>query len=564
MRVRRLLVAPLTRTYTRPTMRSSDFAPVLIAASSCLACSADDATTGPKDDGSLRFGSAGSLASPAGRGSFRFGAASAATQIEDGNAHTDWFVFTQPVSEGGLGHGAPVGDASRGYTLALPDVTLLQELGVDSYRFSMEWARIEPERDVIDEAALAHYSDFVDALLAAHIRPVVTLHHFSNPVWIDDPRDTTCAAGPTDQNLCGWGHATGGAQVIEEFREHAELLATRFGDRVDDWGTLNEPVNYLVAAYGAGQFPPGKLYLFQLLEKFVPVVRDFIAGSSAAYDAVKAGDTIDADGDGSAADVGLSLNVIDWQPARDGAPSTHPDDIAARDKVAYVYHHLLVRSLLDGTFDADLDGVADEQHPEWQQRIDWLGLQYYSRNGVTAKGPLLIPVLGARPCFPPQFDDGACLEPFDLTHCVPAMQYEYRAGGLFDLITDFSTRYPSLPLAVTEGGIATRVGERRAENIVRSLEQIQRAQAGGADVRGYYHWSLYDNFEWSLGFEPRFGLYAVDYTSYARTPTLGADVYGAIARSRELSARQRETYGGEGPMTPEPIKSDPYRFCTGQ
>ena len=125
-------------------------------------------------------------------------------------------------------------------------------------------------------------------------------------------------------------------------------------------------------------------------------------------------------------------------------------------------------------------------------------------------------------------------------------------AGLYTVLHDFSTRWPDLPLTVTESGIATELGTRRAEMIVRALEQIDKVKAEGGDVRGYYHWSVYDNFEWSYGFVPRFGLYRVDFNSYARTATEGATVLGEIAGARKLSPAQRKKYGGSGAMTPEP------------
>lgn len=496
------------------------------------------------------FPALGSLSTP-GEDSFRFGVASAATQIEDENPSTDWYVFTAPETEGGLGKGKDfVGEASRGYSMALADVDLLVGLGVDSYRFSVEWARIEPQRDVIDEDALAHYGAFVDALIAAGIRPMITIHHFSNPVWVDDPRDIECVNGPADANLCGLGHPEGGALVIEEMGEHAALLAERFGDRVDEWGTLNEPVNYLLASYGVASFPPGKSYLFNLLDDFIPVVRDYLSAHVAMYRAVKAADTTDADGDGDAAAVGLSLSVAHWVPARDNAVSDDPEDVAARDRLDYVYHYLLPESFRDGTFDADLDGDADEQHPDWQDTLDWLGVQYYFRAGVTGKGGL-VPVLELTPCFS-TFDFGSCLPALDPQSCVPEMGYEFHAPGIYEIIRAIGTRFPELPLVVTEAGIATEVGERRAENIVRILEQISRARTDGFDVRGYYHWSLFDNFEWAEGFGPRFGLYHVDYTSYERQRTMGVDVMAAITGEHALSSALRVDWGGDRPMTPEP------------
>ena len=523
----------------------------------------DDEPKPSSGSGDIEYPAMGALTGESGKGSFRFGAASAATQIEDQNQSTDWYVFTQPKADGGLGNGTFVGDAAKGYTMALEDVELLKAMHLDSYRFSIEWARIEPKRDQIDEAALKHYSDFIDALIAAGIKPMVTIHHFSNPVWVDDPRDTDCVNGPTDENLCGLGHPQGGPMVIAEMAEHAKLLAERFGDRVDEWGTLNEPVNYLLAAYGIGYFPPGKTSIFSeksLLEQFVPVVRDYVSAHAAMYKAIKAADTIDADGDGVAANVGLTLSVAKWEPARFNEVSEDPEDVTARDRVVYVYHHLLVDSLRNGTFDANLDGTPDEDQPDWKGTLDWLGVQYYFRTGVTGNNGL-VPVLKVTPCFS-SFDFGSCLPPTDKTFCVPTMHYEYYAQGLYDVLADFGKRWPDLPLVVTESGIATEVGERRAENVVRALEQISRARSEGVDVRGYYHWSLYDNFEWAEGFTPRFGLYTVDYQSYERSATKGAEVLGEISAAHRMTKVQRDAYGGTGPMTlePNPPAGD---LCTG-
>jgi beta-glucosidase/6-phospho-beta-glucosidase/beta-galactosidase len=515
-----------------------------------------------EDLSDIPYGEMGSLVDESGKTGFRFGAASAATQIEDQNTNTDWYWFTLPTDQGGEGKGlAPVGDAAGGYTRALDDVALVTDLHLDSYRFSMEWARIEPTRDVIDEAALQHYSDQLDALLAAGIQPMITVHHFSNPVWIDDPRDIACASGPTDANLCGLGHPTGGAEVIAEMAEFAGLLAERFGDRVDEWATLNEPVNYLLAAYGTGQFPPGKMKLFSLLEEFVPVVRDYLSAHAGMYHAIKAADTQDANGDGNPADVGLTLAVVDWKPAEGNRISTQQRDIEAANKVIYVFHHLAIDSITNGTFDANLDGTTDEEHADWADTLDWLGIQYYFRAGVTGETGI-IPVLEVTPCFS-VFDFGACITPEDATLCVPTMGYEFRPEGLYDILVDMHARYPDVPMLITEAGIATNEGARRAENIVRILEQVDRAKRAGADIRGYYHWSLIDNFEWHEGFDPRFGLYRVDYDTMERTATEGATVLGEIASARKLTAAQRGQYGGTGPMTPEPGVPDTVDRCSG-
>ena len=513
--------------------------------------------SGSSPPGPIEFGAIGPLSGEAGRGGFRFGAASAATQIEDMNTGTDWWAWTAPVAMGGMGKDTFVGDAVKGYSLAMQDVQLVSDMHLDSYRFSIEWSRIEPTRGVIDEAAIQHYRDELTALKAAGIRPLVTIHHFSNPTWVMDPRDADCANGPSDTNLCGFG-GPAGAQIIAAMAAHAGLLAQRLGDLVDEWGTENEPVNYLLAGYGVGQFPPGKVALGDLTGQFAPVVRDYLAAHAAMYDAIKANDTIDADGDGIAASVGLSLSVADFEPSHANQHSGLAEDVAARDRIVYLYHYLYIDSILNGSFDANLDGTPDEQHPEWAGKLDWLGLQYYFRAGVTSAPALFPAPISLTPCTSGT-DLGSCLQTPQPTFCVPIMGYEFWSDGLRPVLIAFSQRYPSLPLVVTESGIATEVGTRRAEAVVRILESIARARdENHVDVRGYYHWSLTDNFEWAEGFVPRFGLYTVDYTTYARTATEGATVLGAISAAHEVTAEQRSKYGGTGPMTPDSISTDAY------
>ncbi|HEY2746948.1 MAG TPA: family 1 glycosylhydrolase [Polyangia bacterium] len=513
---------------------------LVVALAAAAGCS-----SGPSD---VTYPAMGSISQPSGKGSFRFGVATAATQIEDMDVATDWYAFTESTAMGGVGSGAAfVGDAVDGYTLALDDIALLQALHVDSYRFSIEWARVEPTFGNFDEDAMQHYDDVINALVAAGIKPLVTLHHFSNPLWVADPRVPDCKFGVGPANLCGLADPTGGPMVIDKMAVFAGMMAARYGDRVDEWGTVNEPVNYLLAAYGVGQFPPALNYALTDFPTFMNVVRNYLEAHARMYAAIKAADTIDADGDGVAASVGMSLSVAWFEAANGNVPSKDPADVAARDRIEYVYHHLVPDSILNGTFDADLDGTPEESHPTWAGKLDWLGLQYYSRIGVTGS-PGFFPVVNATPCFKP-LDFGACLPPKDPTYCVPQMGYEFWAPGLYNVLEDFGKRYPTLPLLVTEAGIATDVGARRSENIVRILQQIDRARQKGIDVRGYYHWSLMDNFEWAEGFGPKFGLYSVDLSSYARTPTDGANTYMAIAGARELTVAQQKLMGGDGPMT---------------
>lgn len=176
-------------------------------------------------------------------------------------------------------------------------------------------------------------------------------------------------------------------------------------------------------------------------------------------------------------------------------------------------------------------------------------MQYYFRGGVTAS-PAILPLVNFTPCIVP-LDFGACIPPKDPTFCVPVEQYEYDPVGVYDVLTDFGKRWPSLPLVVSEHGLQTQVAARREENLVRGLERIDRARKAGVDVRGYYEWSAFDNFEWTLGLVPRFGLYTVDDTTFARTPTAASKLFGDIAAVRTVTSAERKQFGGTGPMTKE-------------
>ena len=191
------------------------------------------------------------------------------------------FDSVSPEDAGGLGEGhEPIGEAVLGYTMAIDDIELISEMNLDAYRFSLSWSRIEPERDAIVEESLAHYDRFIDGLVDANIRPMITLHHFSNPLWTNDfPNE--CDNGPTETTLCGWADEESLPELLEEIGEYGALVAERYGDRVDEWCTVNEPVNYLLASFGLGVFPPGEFNLFTDFDRLVTSMRGLIAAHAA-------------------------------------------------------------------------------------------------------------------------------------------------------------------------------------------------------------------------------------------------------------------------------------------
>ncbi|WP_156754856.1 glycoside hydrolase family 1 protein [Actinokineospora pegani] len=496
-----------------------------------------------------RFAGIGSPTAPSGKGSFRFGVSSSATQIEDANPNTDWYRWSDPD---GLAKSPFVGDASGGYTRAIADVDLIARLGVDSYRFGVEWARIEPRRGEIDQAAVEHYSDFVDALLARGIRPMITIHHFAFPAWVDDPADVGCANGPSDANLCGLDHPEGGPLVVREMADFATLLAQRLGDRVDEWVTVNEPMGYMTFSHAFGAGPPGKANLTEAtLPRFAAALRGYLNAHVAMYHAVKAADKVDSDRDGLAAAIGITTGAQVYTPVRDGKVSDDPRDVAAVERFRDYFDYKFSDALWNGRFDPAFDGSWTEPHPEWKGTLDWLGPQLYAHQGIY--DPAQTPDKPAYPVIDVGFcAESPCLPAEDPSYWVPDMGYHTSITGLREVLASTARRYPDLPLVVTESGIASDSGERRAQYLVRALEQIELARSEGVDVRGYYHWALMDNFEWLLGHTPKFGLYSVTPGTLERVPTVAAEVYAQITRTRSVLPPVREQYGGTGPLAPEP------------
>ena len=477
---------------------------------------------------------------------FHWGAATSAHQIEGGNTNNNWHQFETLPEFAGKTKGAS-GKAADSYRRFDEDARIAGEMGLDSYRFSIEWSRIEPKRDVWDEGELAHYDQVIDSVVARGLRPVVTLHHFTDPIWVSDlSRLAECPASGAvdDTNMCGWANT----EVRDEWVEFVEHVASRYGDRVDYWITINEPVANLFAGYLFGVFPPGQM--FQPYDSVVPVLRNLVDAHSRAHSAIHRVDVKDADADGEAAVVGVTQSVGWYVPAD---PALEQDRSAAR-QATYFMNHLFTDALFHGGLDTNLDYTRDESHPEWRNKLDFVGLQYYYR-APTASFQLIAPLsfmfcMKSVDSYIPQLSKMlGCpkVDPVDQT----LMGYEHWPQGLYEVVKEFNARFPGVPLIVTENGISTESGRRRAQSIVRHLQWLHRAIEEGVDVRGYYHWSLIDNFEWAEGYEQPFGLHRVDHDTFARTATEGAQVLGQVAAGNAVSPELGQQYG-EGPMSPEP------------
>jgi beta-glucosidase len=382
---------------------------------------------------------------------FEWGSATAAHQIEGGNWNNDWWQWEHMP---GSACTEPSGDACDSWNRWPDDVALARDLGLTSYRFSIEWSRIEPEEGEWSTAALDHYLALGHALLDAGIDPVVTFHHFTSPRWF-------AAQG-------GWLQR----DAPELFARFCERAARELAPILRRACTLNEPNIVAVMGYLLGMFPPGHTELAE----FHAVSEVLCRAHHAAVDAIRAA--------APGVPVGLTLSMTEHQ-AVDGGEAMLEQTQRMMEDV-----------FLDAT-DGD----------------DFLGVQCYSRMRLGPQGPL-----GPEP--------GSIVLP---------LGYEYWPEALAATIRR-AWKYTggSLPILVTENGIGTDDDDLRIRFVETALAGVLDCLDDGIDVRGYTYWSLLDNFEWTFGYVPRFGLVEVDRTTFARTPKPSAARYAEIVRSNSL------------------------------
>lgn len=404
---------------------------------------------------------------------FLWGAATSAHQVEGENTNNDWWVWEQRKET--VWNGDRSGKATGHWERYEEDYDLLEQLNLNTYRLSIEWSRIEPEEGQWDVDAVKHYKKMLHSLRKRKIKTFVTLHHFTNPLWLAE--------------MGGWEYA----RTPEFFERYARYIAQELGQYVDFWITLNEPVIYTSQSYIAAHWPPQhKSWL-----KARRVFWQLAAGHKRAYQALHE----ELDTEKTQAQVGVAKNII----------SVVSYGHSFRD-----YLHI---RYLEGLWNHLFYRLTRKHH-------DYIGINYYLHQRVRQD------INGKR-----RFVDAAKEEQRDAS----SLGWESFAPGLFNVLVDLAGY--RLPIYITENGIADAEDERRGRFIITHLKELWHAIQAGADVRGYIHWSLLDNFEWEKGYEPRFGLCEVDYDTLKRTPRPSSKVYAAIAKQNGLARKEMKAIG---------------------
>jgi beta-glucosidase len=423
---------------------------------------------------------------------FLWGVSTSAYQIEgavdeDGRGPSTWDTFT--ASPGNVLGGDTGRTATDHYHRYREDVALMRDLGIDAYRFSIAWPRVLPDgHGTVNKAGLDFYDRLVDELCANGIAPAVTLFHWDTPQQVEDDG--------------GWLSR----DTAKKFADYATVVAERLHDRVHLWMPLNEPMVLTLFGYAVGAHAPGTELMFGAL----PVAHHLLLGHGMAVQALRAA---------GATNIGIANHHVPAWPASDS-----PDDRGATKLYDGLVNDLFATPILTGRYPTnEIAGAMPRPVAEDLETIatplDWYGVNYYAPSRIAAPG-----------AGTPARIDGATLPeglPFDfpLIEEYPATDYGWPVvpdglrETLITLVERYGDRLP--PIYITENGCSYHDevhDDRRIDFLDGHLRALHATIESGIDVRGYFAWSLVDNFEWAVGYSQRFGLVHVDFETFERTP----------------------------------------------
>lgn len=458
---------------------------------------------------------------------FLWGSATASYQIEgaaqeDGRLPSIWDTFARTP---GKVLDGDTGDVAADHYHRVPeDVAIMRELNLQAYRLSVAWPRVQPTGSgEFNQAGLDFYSDLVDRLVAAGIKPVVTLYHWDLPQPLEDEG--------------GWANR----RTAELFADYARKVAEVLGDRVHLWTTLNEPWCSAFLGYGSGVHAPGVTDD----EKALRAVHHLNLAHGLAARAIK--DVLGPD-----TPISITLNLHVTRAATDA-----PADLEAKRRIDTIANEVFLGPIIDGAYPqevfADTAAISDWSFVQdgdlelIRVPLEVLGVNYYAtgmvKHGTPAGGDGTPGPDGHRSSEHSPWVGATQVEWLPLPGPHTAMGWNIEPEGLVELLVGLHERFPGLPLAITENGAAfydTVSEDGRVHDTERvaylhdHIDAVGEARDKGADVRGYFVWSLMDNFEWSYGFDRRFGIVRVDYDTLERTIKDSGRWYAELVRTRTI------------------------------
>lgn len=414
---------------------------------------------------------------------FLWGSATSSHQVEGNNTNNDWWRWEHEpgrIRDGTTSAGAAEWWAGR----AEQDLAVAASLGQNAHRFSLEWSRLEPEPGRWEQSAFDRYRAILSEARRLGLKPMLTLNHFTLPAWLADEG--------------GWLSSG----VVERFAELARRAARELGEHVELWATLNEPNVLSYMSYAGRRWPPGAARTSSCFRALAQMLRAHARAATALHQ-------VDP-----AARVGIVLNLPIFDPQR-----LSRLDRAAAAAQDWAFNGAVLHALERGVLLPPIS-LRPLRVPGLQGSFDWLGLNYYGRFRV-------------------RFDPRAKLELFgrrDSEHTIKTEWTDWgevHPAGLTLQLMRLSRL--GVPLYVTENGVYDNDDSVRPRFIADHVRAVHTAIRRGVDVRGYFVWSLIDNFEWAEGWSAHFGLLELDPATQARKPRKSAETYATICRENAIN-----------------------------
>ena len=409
---------------------------------------------------------------------FLLGSATAATQIEGGDNNNNWYDW---CIKGKIKDGSSCIRANDHWNRYAEDIGLMKQLNHRVYRMGLEWSRIEPENGIFNESAILHYRQEIKLLLDSGIKPLVTLHHFTHPLWF-------VAEGEFES-----------IAAIKYFERYVRYVVERLGDLVSEYITINEPNVFMAYGYFFGSWPPGKTDLGLAMKVCKNMTLCHIAAYKAIHEIRKnksfEGRTM----------VGVANHLRVFDPF-----SRNLLDYIAARLMQYVFQDSIVKSMTGGFLVPPIGFGAPSGRGHY---YDFIGINYYTRSAVHFKG----------------LKDGT----------MPGNQqndlgWEIYPEGLSRLCRHYYKKYRA-PIWITENGTCDAKDSFRANYIYSHLREVAKLCEEGIPVERYYYWTLIDNFEWIEGESARFGLVEIDYGTQKRTIRRSGNFYGELCRENAVT-----------------------------
>ncbi|MBN1635875.1 MAG: glycoside hydrolase family 1 protein [Deltaproteobacteria bacterium] len=423
---------------------------------------------------------------------FLLGTATASLQIEGGDRNNSWYRWAE---QGHITDGTHCIVANDHWNRAKEDTALMKKLNHHTYRMGLEWARIEPIKGKFDAEAMAHYRAEIELLLENNIKPLITLHHFSNPLWLEDQG--------------AWMNP----EVIDLFEAYTAHVVENLGDLASDWCTINEPNVYLYEGYVEGIWPPGEKNILKYFKGARNMIQAHIMAYRKIHEIRKRMEQTDT-----------MVGFAHHERVFDPKTGSRLEMLLCRF-YERLFHEIFVKGMAEG----ELLLPVGSGHPRgFGLYMDYFGLNYYTRDLISLS-----------------LNPAALFAKMEVRQGaeVNDLGWELYPEGLYRLCKKYYQLY-SVPIFITENGTCDARDAFRTRYIYDHLFQISRLIDEGVDVRRFYHWTLMDNFEWVEGLSARFGLVEVDFESQKRAIRPSGKFYAEICENRSVTQKMIEKYLG--------------------